>query len=88
MKFKPVGERVLVRPVEQEETTASGILLPQTAKKKPQTAKVVAVGDSAEMGVSEGDVVVFARYSGTNIKLDDEDHLVLDSDDLLGIVEE
>lgn len=88
MKFKPIGERVLVRPIEQEEKTASGIVLPDTAKQKPQTARVVAVGDSEEVGVSEGEVVVYAKFSGTNIKLDNEDHLVLSSDDLLGVVEE
>jgi chaperonin GroES len=88
MKLRPVGKRALVKPVEQEETTASGIVLPQTAKKKPQTARVVAIGDSEDGRIKEGDLVVFARYSGTKITLDNEDYLILDSDDLLGIVEE
>ena len=88
MKLKPIGERALVKPVELEEKTASGIVLPDTAKEKPQTAHVVAIGDSEEVRVSEGDLVVFARYSGTEINLDGEDYLILDSDDLLGIVEE
>ena len=88
MKLKPIGERALVKPVEQEEKTASGIVLPDTAKEKPQTAQVVAIGDSEELGISEGDLVVFAKYSGMEIILDGEDYLILDSDDLLGIVEE
>ncbi|HZG64792.1 MAG TPA: co-chaperone GroES [Rubrobacteraceae bacterium] len=78
----------MVKPVEQESETASGIILPETAKGKPQTAQVVAIGDSEEVGVSEGDVVVFAKYSGTRIRLEDEDYLILNSDDLLGVVEQ
>jgi chaperonin GroES len=88
VKLKPIGERALVKPVEQEEKTASGIVLPDTAKEKPQTAQVVAIGDSEELGISEGDLVVFAKYSGMDIILDGKDYLILDSDDLLGIVEE
>ena len=88
MKFRPVGERALVKPEEQEEKTASGIVLPQTAKSKPQTARVIAIGGQDDGAVSEGDLVVFARYSGAEINLDGEDHLILNSDDLLGIVEE
>jgi chaperonin GroES len=88
MNFRPIGKRALVKPVEQEEKTASGIVLPQTAKEKPQTARIIAIGDSENGGVSEGDLVVFARYSGAKINLNDEDYLILDSDDLLGVVEE
>jgi chaperonin GroES len=88
MKFRPIGERALVKPVEREEKTASGIVLPETARDQPQTAEIVAVGDSQNGGVSEGNLVIFARYSGTRIKLDDEEYLVLDSDDLLGVIEE
>ncbi len=88
MKFKSIGERALVKPVEQEEKTASGIVLPETAKEKPQTAKIIAIGDLEDGKVNEDDLVVFARYSGTEITLDDEDFLILDTDDLLGIVEE
>lgn len=87
MKFKPIGERVLAKPTEAEETTASGIVLPATAKDKPQTATIVAVGDEQNGGVVEGSVVVYAKFSGTEIKLDDETHLILGSDDLLGIIE-
>jgi chaperonin GroES len=96
MKFKPLGERALVRLVEREETTASGIVLPDTAKEKPQTAQVVSVGEGkvdkdgqrVPLEVSEGDVVVFAKYSGTEITLDEEDYMILDADDILGVVEE
>jgi chaperonin GroES len=88
VKLKPIGERALVKPVEQEEKTASGIVLPETAKEKPQTAKIKAIGDLEDGKVNEDDLVVFARYSGTEITLDNEDFLILDTDDLLGIVEE
>jgi chaperonin GroES len=88
MKFKPLGERALVRVVEREETTASGIVLPDTAKEKPQTAEVVAVGQFEDgIKVSEGDVIVFAKYSGTEINLEGDDYMILDADDILGIVE-
>ncbi|MDP8899867.1 MAG: co-chaperone GroES [Actinomycetota bacterium] len=88
MKFKPLGERALVRVVEREETTASGIVLPDTAKEKPQTAEVVAVGQFEDgIQVSEGDVIVFAKYSGTEINLEGDDYMILDADDILGIVE-
>jgi chaperonin GroES len=88
MKFRPLGERALVKMVEREETTASGIVLPDTAKEKPQTAEVVAVGEADEVKVSQGDVIVFAKYSGTEIKLDGEDYMILDADDILGVVED
>lgn len=88
MKFKPLGERALVKMVEREQTTESGIVLPDTAKEKPQTAEVVAVGQFEDgIVVNEGDVIVFAKYSGTEIKLDGEDYMILDSDDILGVVE-
>ncbi len=88
MKFKPIGERALVKVEAREEKTASGIVLPETAKDKPQTARVVAVGDMENGSVGEGDLVVFARFAGTEIKLDEQEHLILDAEDLLGIVEE
>ena len=96
MNFKPLGARALVRMVEREETTASGIVLPDTAKEKPQTAEVVSVGpgkadngsgDVTPVGVNEGDVIVFAKYSGTEINLEGDDYMILDADDILGIVE-
>jgi chaperonin GroES len=95
MKFKPLGARALVQIVEREETTASGIVLPDTAKEKPQTAKVVAIGEGkldsdgqrVPVEVAADDVIVFAKYSGTEISLDGEDYMILDADDILGIVE-
>ena len=87
MKLKPLGERALVKMIESEEQTASGIVLPDTAREKPQTAEVVAVGDSDELKVSVGEVVVLAKYSGTEVKIDREEHLIVDADDILGVVE-
>ena len=95
MQFKPLGARALVQIVEREETTASGIVLPDTAKEKPQTAKVVAVGEGkldkdgqrVPVEAAQDDVIVFAKYSGTEISLDGEDYMILDADDILGIVE-
>jgi chaperonin GroES len=88
MKFKPLGERALVQVVEREQQTESGIVLPDTAKEKPQTAEVVAIGQFENgVKVNEGDVIVFAKYSGTEINLDGEDYMILDADDILGIVE-
>ena len=88
MKLKPLGERALVKMIEGEEQTASGIVLPDTARQKPQTAEVVAVGTSEEVKVSVGDVVVLAKFSGTEVKIEDEEHLIVDADDILGVVEE
>lgn len=87
MKFKPLGDRALLKQLEREETTASGIVLPDTAKERPQNAEVVAVGDGEEIKVKKGDIVVFAKYSGTELSLDGEDYMILDADDILGIVE-
>jgi chaperonin GroES len=88
MKLKPLGERALVKVVEREETTPSGIVLPDTAKEKPQTAEVVAVGEADEVKVNQGDIIVFAKYSGTEITLNGEDYMILDADDILGVVED
>ncbi len=87
MKLKPLGERALVKMIESEEQTASGIVLPDTARQKPQTAEVVAVGTSEEVKVRVGDVVVLANYSGTEVKIENEEHLIVDADDILGVVE-
>jgi chaperonin GroES len=87
MKFKPLGNRALVKMVEQEEQTASGIVLPDTAKEKPQTAEVVAVGTHEDVKVRAGDVVVVGKYAGTEFKIDDEEHLIVDGEDILGVVE-
>ena len=96
MKFKPLGARALVQMIEREQTTASGIVLPDTAKERPQTARVVAVGsgkvdkngETVNVEVSEGDVVVFSRFGGTEITLEGEDYTILDADDILGVVED
>ena len=88
MKFKPLGARALVKEVEREQSTESGIVLPDTAKEKPQNAEVVAVGTDEDVKVSLGDVVVVRRYSGTEVKLDGEKHRIVDAEDILGVVEE
>lgn len=94
--IKPLGSRAVVEPIEQEEVTASGIVLPETAKEKPQKGKVLSVGpgDRDEdgkripMDVSVGDTVLFAKYSGTEIKVDNKKLLILRESDILAIVEE
>jgi chaperonin GroES len=95
MKLKPLGDRVLVRPVDEEETTASGIVLPDTAKEKPQKGQVLAVGDGKwdedgekriPLDVAEGDEVLYSKYGGTDIVIEGEDLLVLRESDLLAKV--
>ncbi|MEY2817774.1 MAG: co-chaperone GroES [Chloroflexota bacterium] len=94
VSFKPLGSRVLIETIEQEEITASGIILPETAKEKPQQGKVLAAGpgdrnDKGErvaMDVKAGDVVLFAKYSGTEVKMDGKKLLILRESDILGIV--
>ncbi|MBE3576568.1 MAG: co-chaperone GroES [Limnochordales bacterium] len=91
--LKPLADRVVVKPIEQEEKTKGGIVLPDTAKEKPQEGEVVAVGPGrlldngqrAPMEVKVGDRVVFARYSGTEFKVDGETYLVLRESDILAI---
>ena len=87
MKFKPLGARVVTKEVEGEETTESGIVLPDTAREKPQTAEVVAVGAHEDVKVNIGDVVVLRKYSGTEVELDGEEHRIVDAEDILGVVE-
>ena len=87
MKFKPLGARVTVKEVEREQTTESGIVLPDTAKEKPQTAEVVAVGAHEDVKVSVGDVVVVRKYSGTEVKLNGQEQRIIDAEDILGVVE-
>ncbi|MGH2751527.1 MAG: co-chaperone GroES [Actinomycetota bacterium] len=92
--LKPLEDRILVRPEEGEETTASGIVIPDTAKEKPQEGTVLAVGpgkrsdtgDLIPMDVSEGDRVIYSKYGGTEIKSDGEDLLILSARDVLAIV--
>jgi chaperonin GroES len=94
-KLKPLGDRLIVKAVEEEETTASGLVLPDTAKEKPQKGKVVAVGDGRwdedgekriPLDVVEGDEVLYSKYGGTEIKIDGEDLLVLRESDVLAKV--
>jgi chaperonin GroES len=94
MSLKPLGNRVVVEPIEEEEVTASGIVLPETAKEKPQKGKVLAVGpgerneegERIPLDVDEGDTVLFAKYAGTEIKMDGKKLLILRESDLLAIL--
>lgn len=94
INVRPLGDRVVVEPVEQEQTTASGIILPETAKEKPQEGKVLAVGPGRRddagkriaMDVAVDDSVLFAKYAGTEIKLGDDKLLILKESDILAIV--
>jgi chaperonin GroES len=95
ISIKPLGNRVVVEPIEQEEITAGGIVLPETAKEKPQKGTVLSIGpgdrnDKGErvpMDVAEGDTILFAKYSGTEIKLDGKKLLILRESDILAIVQ-
>ena len=94
-KIRPLGDKVVVKVSEEEEKTAGGIILPDTARKKPQEGKVVAVGPGkilddgkrAPMNVKVGDIVVFAKYGGTEITVDDEELVILDEDSIYAIKE-
>ena len=86
MKFQPLGKRVLIEREEETKTTSSGIIIPDNAsKEKPSSGKVVAVGKEVE-DVKNGDTVVFAKYSGSEVNLDDKKFLVLNLDDVLGVI--
>ncbi len=95
MKLKPLGDRLIVAAIEEEETTASGLVLPDTAKEKPQKGRVLAVGDGklddngqrVPLDVAEGDEVLYSKYGGTEIKVDGEDLLVLRETDVLAKVQ-
>lgn len=95
MAIRPLGDRVLVKRVEAEAQTKGGIFIPDTAKEKPIEAKVVAVGngkrtDDGErhpLEVKKGDIVLFGKYAGTEVKIDGQEHVMLREDDILGIVE-
>ncbi|MBT8470750.1 MAG: co-chaperone GroES [Deltaproteobacteria bacterium] len=95
MAIRPLHDRILVKRVKEEEKTKGGIIIPDTAKEKPIEAKVVAVGtgrilDSGEirpLAVKKGDLVLFGKYGGTEVKIDGEEHLILREDDILGIIE-
>lgn len=95
MAIKPLEDRVLVKPIESESKTASGIYLPDTAKEKPVRGQVVATGPGkrldngkrAEMSVSKGDTVVYGKYAGTEVEIKGEKHLILRETELLGVIE-
>ena len=94
MKLKPLGNRVVVEPIEQDEVTASGLVIPETAKEKPQKGTVLSIGPGERddkgkyipMDVKDGDTVLFAKYAGTEIKVDGKKLLILRESDLLAIV--
>ena len=95
MKFRPLHDRVVVRRIDAEEKTAGGIIIPDTAKEKPQEGEVVAVGPGArdedgkrvQMDVKAGDRILFGKWSGTEVKLDGQDLLIMKESDILGVLE-
>ena len=95
MKVRPLNDRVLVLRLEGEEKTAGGIIIPDSAKEKPQEGKVIAVGPGkldkdgkrVSLNVKKGDRILFSKYGGTDIKLDGVEHLILREDDILGVIE-
>ena len=95
MNFRPLHDRVLVRRIEAEEKTAGGIIIPDSAKEKPSEGEIVAVGSGARaedgkitpLDVKAGDKVLFSKYSGSEIKIDGEEHLIMREEDILGVVE-
>ena len=95
MNVKPLGDRVLVQPVEESEVKKGGIIIPDTAKEKPQEGKVIAVGKGKvtedgklqPMDVKKGDRVLFSKYAGTEVNIEGEEHLIIREDDVLGVLE-
>jgi chaperonin GroES len=95
MKFRPLQDRILIKRIDKEEKTSGGIIIPDTAKEKPQEGEVVAVGNGKRLDdgkvqpldVKKGDRVLFGKYSGSEIKIDGEEHLILREDEILGILE-
>jgi len=95
MKIRPLNDRILVKRLEEEEKTAGGIIIPDSAKEKPAEGEVVAVGpgkmndagERAAMDVKVGDRVLFSKYGGTDVKYDGEDFLIMREDDILGVIE-
>jgi len=95
LKLKPLGDRLVVKPIEEEEVTPGGIVLPETAKEKPQKGEVLAIGPGARdedgeriaMDVSVGDKVLYAKYGGTEVKIDGQKLLILRESDILAILE-
>ena len=95
MKVKPLHDRILIKRVEEKETVKGGIIIPDTAKEKPQEGEVIAVGGGKKteegkvipLDVKAGDRILFGKYSGTEIKIDDEEYLIIREDEVLGIIE-
>ncbi|MCA9505865.1 MAG: co-chaperone GroES [Myxococcota bacterium] len=95
MKIRPLQDRILVKRVEEEEKTSGGIIIPDSAKEKPQEGKVISVGPGktlengkvAEPGVKAGDRILFSKYAGTDVTLDGEEHIIIREDDILAIYE-
>jgi chaperonin GroES len=95
MKIRPLQDRVIVKRVEEEAKTKGGIIIPDTAKEKPMEGKIIAVGKGKmledgkvhPLDVKAGDRVLFGKYSGTEVKIDDEEHLIMREDDILGVIE-
>jgi len=94
MNLKPLGDRVVIRQLEAEETTKSGIVLPSQAKEKPQQAEVIAVGPGGvvdgkevKMEVKKGDKVIYSKYAGTEVKIGEDEHIIVRQSDILAIVE-
>jgi len=89
MKVKPLGERLLIKPIIEEKKTAGGIVLPDAAKEKPMKAEIVEVGKlSEDCTLKVGDKVIYNKYSGTEIKIDEEDYIIIDVNDILAKIEE
>jgi len=96
MQLQPLGDKVIVQPIEQEERTAGGIYLPDTAKERPQQGKVIAVGPGRindkghriSMTVKAGDKVIYSKYAGTEVELDGQDYLILSESDILAVLQE
>lgn len=83
IKIQPLGTRVVIKALEQESKTASGIYIPDTAKEKPQSGLVVAIGDSEDIKLKIGDKILFAKYTGTEFKLDNEEYILMECNDVL-----
>lgn len=88
MNLRPLGDRVILQHCKAEEKTQSGIILPDSAKEKPQEAIVIAVGtgDGTEMQVKEGDKVIYSKYSGTEVKLEDEEFIIVSQKDIIAVI--
>ncbi len=95
MKMRPLQDRILIKRVEEEQKTAGGIIIPDSAKEKPQEGRVVAVGNGKvgddgkvrPLDVKKGDRILFSKYSGTEVKLDGEEHMIIREEDVLGVIE-